>query len=46
VRALVMELVPGAPIKGPLPLETALITPNKSPKRWKPRMKKESCIAI
>ena len=24
VRALVMELVPGAPIKGPLPLETAL----------------------
>ncbi len=24
VRALIMELVPGAPIKGPLPLETAL----------------------
>jgi serine/threonine protein kinase/Tol biopolymer transport system component len=24
VRALVMELVPGAPIKGPLPLETAI----------------------
>jgi serine/threonine protein kinase len=46
VRALVMELVPGESLKGPLPLETALNYAKQSRTRWRRRMRKASFIAI
>jgi eukaryotic-like serine/threonine-protein kinase len=45
VRSLVMELVPGQTLKGPLPLETAFYTPNRLRRLWKPLTKKASSIA-
>src|ERR671937_1788928 len=44
-RALVMELVEGETLKGPLPAETALRYAKQIAKRSKPLTKKESSIA-
>jgi len=44
-RALVMELVPGETLKGPLPLDEALRIQAKWPTRSKPRTTKASFIA-
>jgi serine/threonine-protein kinase len=44
--ALVMELVEGEPLKGPLPIEKASNTQGRSWKPWMSRTRRASCIAI
>ncbi len=44
--AIVMELVEGKDLAGPMPLMKPCPSPNRSPRRSKPRMKRESYIGI